>query len=128
MWELAVLRPLARQLDIWRCDIFTYFLPLGLCGVDAKGLHATDSKLRAITQALPPQCPGIEIILGSSRLQWEVHAQPGHYLSPTQQVATAQTAMGSVCLGIQLCKGGVDIFQGFDPLQPNFVHCVPSLP
>ena len=34
----------------------------------------------------------------------------------------------SVCLGIQLCEGGVDIFQGSDPLQPNFVHCVPSLP
>ena len=65
--------------------------------IDAKGLHTTDSKLRAITQALPPQCPGIEIILGSSRLQWEVHAQPGHYLSPTHQVATARTAMGVVC-------------------------------
>ena len=56
--------------------------------IDAEGLHTTDSKLAAVTQA---PTPGIEIIFGPTQLLWEIHSQPRHYPAPPQPVAASWT-------------------------------------
>ena len=75
--------------------------------IDAKGLHTTSGKLEAICEAPTPQnVTQLQFFSATPELQWQVHSQFGHPVTPSQQSLATRCALEMVrwvCQSIQMC-------------------------